>query len=225
MDWDQAANIGVDILSTVGNFGMGRMGMRDQNRANQRMAREAMQFSERMSSTAVQRHVADLRAAGLNPALAYDSQASSPGGVSATMGDETGAGISNARAAAQMNQQLQIAKAQSEKDLSVKDAAIAASRASATRDASQATLNASNTLSADAMRNRDQVRFNEIDMKTWDEQRRLIAAESLLKGLMVPGAQNTAQFEKLVGQLKPGLASAKTLAEILKLLGGNIRRD
>lgn len=60
---------------------IGASGSKRAARINRQIAREQMQFQERMSNTAYQRAVTDMQAAGLNPMLAY-----SQGGASAPMG-------------------------------------------------------------------------------------------------------------------------------------------
>ena len=82
--------------NALGIFGglLGAKGQRDANKTNIRLAREQMAFQERMSNSAYQRAMADMRKAGLNPILAAKQPASSPGGQTAKVESALGAGMS-----------------------------------------------------------------------------------------------------------------------------------
>lgn len=190
--------------------GASYFGARSQNRAQKEEAEKNRQFQERMSSTSAQRSVEDYRRAGLNPALAYDRSASSPGGAQANIGNEIEGAISNAKQAAGLHQELKQSREMHTQNLRLAEASIMKTKEERNK------LEADKTLSYDQSNlARQQWLFNQIDQPSTT---RMKSAEAILRELLIPGAQNTATFENTVGAAGKGLASARTLAEIIKML-------
>jgi hypothetical protein len=106
--WGSVIGAGIGAAASL-------FGGKKQNEANAQMAQQQMDFQERMRATQYQTAVADIKAAGLNPMLAYSQGgAGTPQGATAQMGNPLGEAGNSAREGAMALAQMQQLKTQNE---------------------------------------------------------------------------------------------------------------
>lgn len=104
-----------DFLTPLIGGAVSAYGQHQANKTNVALSREQMDFQERMSSTAYQRAMQDMKKAGLNPILAYQrGGASTPGGSQATVQDELGKGVATALEYKRLTEELKQIRSQTE---------------------------------------------------------------------------------------------------------------
>jgi len=214
------------MLSELGSAGIGGIagglasyfGQRETNRANAQQAQMQNQFQYDMSSTAYQRAVADMQAAGLNPMLAYSQGgASTPMGAKAEMQSALGAAASSAQTGYKVG-----TEAKNQTDLAEADVLLKREQAAAAgsqEDLNRANMNLSLVKAANESEQLPGHKLFVNEVASQIKRNNALSAQSSAQAAYTAATQPEAEAIGKTYEKAPGLKAGEKIGNIVRDVG------